>query len=136
MYSKVFGLCVHPVCLFIKRKNTPFNFIYKLHPCHDSVPRFYCVSKSFYSRFYFYTTFLSLQVSHPKYFYTMILLLQVSHSTFTPVSKLDAIFLFLCFSTMLPISFFYRLSIYVSYCTCVVVTVLSYSYSLCGCHCL
>ena len=38
---------------------------------------------------------------------------------------------------MLLISFFYHFCIYlyVSYSTCVDVTVLSYSYSLCGCHC-
>ena len=60
----------------------------------------------------------------------MNLLLQVSLVFTTPVSKLDSIFL--------SCSFFYHLyiSLYVSYSTCVVMTVLWYSYSLCGCHCL
>ena len=63
---------------------------------HNSAPRFYCVSKSFYSRFYFSTTFLPLQVSHSIFFYHVFTAKSESfYLVFTtPVSKLDYIFLF------------------------------------------
>ena len=55
---------------------------------HDSAPRFYCVSKSFYSRFYFSTP---LKVNFSTMFFTA-----TSESFYlvftTPVSKLDSRF--------------------------------------------
>ena len=73
------------------------------------------VSKSFYSRFYSSTTFLPLQESHSIFFYHDFTATSESfYLVFTtPVSKLDSIFLFFYFSTMLPISFFYHLYVYI-----------------------
>ena len=66
---------------------------------HDSAPHFYCVSrgscsKSFYSRFYFSTTFLPLQVSNSIFFYHVFTATtKLFYLVFTtPVSKLHLFF--------------------------------------------